>query len=322
MRKIILSILLSGFIAAAADAQDRLSAQFFSAPLSYNPAATGLTNADIRAVGSYERIVNYYYDDIRTLDFSCDMPIMKGVLPKGNAIGIGVAYHSFSLLDIRSSSFRLDNDMVGLSLAYHLGLGKSGNHHLSMGAQTVYASYAQKAAVYGLPNGENVSGRGLNYNWGVMYSGALSERTSLSGGVSRYYNGMLYSRDRYTMFLGSTFTLGKNTLLFTNATYNLGDELQGSVYARFLLNNGKKSASRYDIAIYSGAVLTWVDGAFMPYIGFEAAHTRVGFSFDTRNFSNSKYPSGSYQLSIMYSGGVGKLFGKQKNNTFRCPPMY
>ena len=194
---------------------------------------------------------------------------------------------------------------------------------MSLGAQTVYNTFSRPLYPWHSPGAnENVEGAGIDYNWGVAYSGALSAKTSLYGGIARYYKAGIYTSERYIAYLGSTFTLGKRTLLFCSIVYPLrlyGKE--GNIYTRFLLNSGRKSASKYDIALYTGFIVRWHD-ALLPYLGFEAAHMRIGFSVDTRNFGESGYPSGSYQVSLMYTGGLGKLLGKSQATNWSCPVMY
>ncbi len=321
--RIVTSFLLGCVVVFRGMAQELTPTQFLSAPLRYNPGITGLMASDYRVALSYEKLAPYDHDRTRSTDISFDMPVMKGILKHGDAVGLGVM-HYFIGRDNKASRtiWNSSNGIMGLSFAYHKGLGKNARHHISFGVQTIFTNYSY-AYYYDTTRNERGRGSSTGYDVGITYSGIITNKTSLYGGFGRYYSGFPYSRDRYTLFAGGTFNLSKHTILFTNATYHFGySTLQASTYARFLLNAGRTtSSSGHDIAVYAGSVFVY-DEAIMPYVGFEALNTRVGFNFDTRSFTSKHYPEPSFQVSLVYSGRFCQPPANPQPNRWKVPAMY
>lgn len=322
MRITILSFLFVGIFGQTARAQDSQPSQFLSAPLAYNPGMTGLMTDDMRVAVNYEKQHDYAHNNAHTTHLSYDMPVMRGVLPKGNAVGFGIMYHNETYNNktyIGSPTWKADNNAAGLSFAYHIGLGKKSLHHISLGAQSIFTNYSYFYSHIYDSTYEQGDGYRTNYNWGITYSGILSAKTALYSGFARYASSMPFSSDRYTLFAGITRNLGKNTTLYANAAHNFKSAYrsQASAYVRFLLNPGRKDTTKTTIAAYAGTVLL-LDEAAMLYIGFEAANTRLGFSIDPRPLTSKSYPAASFQVSLTYTG---KLRVKQ-SPTWHCPSMY
>src|ERR1700739_623170 len=134
MRRIglfIFSCLLSGLV----QAQDPHFSQFFSSPLTLNPAFTGKFDGDVRVAGNYRQqwvsIPNAY----TTGSFSVDFGILKKHLPFGDVFGIG-----FSALTDQSGDAALKMNYGSVSLAYHKALDDQGYNTLGIGFQGTYSS--------------------------------------------------------------------------------------------------------------------------------------------------------------------------------------
>src|SRR5271156_6168840 len=120
MKKIILGVGVAMLLGGSAVAQDVHFTQYFTSPLTLNPALTGLVNEDLRFAANFRTqwstvSANPYI----TGTISYDMAVLKGKLPEGDALGIGL----LGLYD-KSGTGGLTNTTVGLSLAYHKAFGR------------------------------------------------------------------------------------------------------------------------------------------------------------------------------------------------------
>src|SRR5690606_23429077 len=115
MKKYLFSLGIVGCMSGAALAQDIHLSQYYASPLTLNPAQTGLTPRDYR-VGLNYRTQNYSFSNYPYVTgvLSYDMPILKGKLPEGDALGIGaVVFYD------KAGTGSLQNVTGGLSVAYH-----------------------------------------------------------------------------------------------------------------------------------------------------------------------------------------------------------
>ncbi|KAK6022598.1 hypothetical protein OSTOST_11690 [Ostertagia ostertagi] len=129
---------------------------------------------------------------------SVDIATLKGKLPEGDALGVGlvVAYD-------KSGTGALQNTTVGLSAAYHKAFGYEKQHTISLGVQGLLV---QKSIDFNAlrfedqlnpqtgnidrPTGENFPNKDLSYPdfaTGLMYSGRISEHSTAYAGVGYHH---------------------------------------------------------------------------------------------------------------------------------------
>src|SRR5215831_14357541 len=102
-------------------AQDPHFSQFFSSPLTLNPAFTGKFDGNVRIAGNYRDqwpTINQAY---RTGTVSVDFPIMKKSIDYRDTWGIGIMGYSD-----KSAAGAVSFDYVSLSTAFHKGLDEDG----------------------------------------------------------------------------------------------------------------------------------------------------------------------------------------------------
>src|SRR5690606_17598419 len=130
MKKIILGLLSMASIGVV-NAQDVHFTQYFTSPLTLNPAQTGLIENDWRAAANVRQQWYTVSDNpYMSGTISFDMPILRGRLPEGDAMGIVV----IGLYD-RAGAGGIQNTTLGLSLAYHKAFGIDKQHAVSFGVQ-------------------------------------------------------------------------------------------------------------------------------------------------------------------------------------------
>jgi type IX secretion system PorP/SprF family membrane protein len=347
MKKVLLSVLALAGISMGSWAQDVHFTQFFTSPLTLNPAQTGLTQNDWRASANirqqwYTVSDNPYISG--TVAF--DMPLLRGKLPEGDALGIGV----LGLYD-KSGTGGLQNTTVGLSLAYHKSFGAEKQHTLSLGVQgyMVQKSINFEKLVFGdqfdvnAPEGylnsvskeqNNFTNTDLTYpdfNVGAMYSGRVAENATLYGGVSFYHltrpeekflttGTSVKINSRYTFNLGGSFNMNENTVLYLSAMYQkqgpASEFLMGGAVG-FVMNPGHDEYTRNTV-FYLGGWYRYGD-AIAPYIGFEWSRMKFGISYDVTMSSAQTMTSGqgAWEFSVIYNGIIEKVAHKKYN--FACP---
>ena len=110
--------------------QDVHFSQFFSSPLTLNPANAGIFDGDMRAIMNYRTQYGAVSSEpFVTMAASVDMPVMKKMA--GGMFGLGLNFFKDDAGVSKTSTMN-----YGLSLAYHLDIsGGQNNHFLSIGFQ-------------------------------------------------------------------------------------------------------------------------------------------------------------------------------------------
>jgi len=347
MKKILSGFGLTVALASTALAQDMHFTQYFTSPLTLNPAMTGLVTEDLRLAANYRTqwssVSNKPYV---TGTVSFDIATLKGKLPEGDALGIGVV----GLYD-RSGSGGLTNTTVGLSLAYHKAFGRDKLQHISFGMQGVLVQktldFAKLTfedqydpATGGIINNtqdvfSNVDLTYPDFNAGIMYSGRVSDHSTAYIGYSYYHltqpvesfqsGGNHKIHNRQSVYLGGAFDINENTVLYTSALYQAQAKAQevliGSAVG-FILNPGHDEEFQKNTIFYLGGWYRYGD-ALAPYMGIEWSKMRLGLSYDINlsSFSMATRGAGGFEISLLYFGRINK---RERNPVFNwsCPKIY
>jgi len=340
MKKILPFLVLTILPHCILNAQDAHFTQYMTSPLWVNPAMTGLVHGDVRGSANYRsQWASVSPAPYSTLNFSYDMGVMKHKLPAGDAIGIG-----FMGLYDRSGSGGLTNSAGGLSLAYHKVMGKKKRQHLSVGIEallvTKIVDYRKLAfedmfdpgtgtLVYPttlVPMTEVV--RYVDYNAGIMYSGRISDRSSVYAGYSVYHimrpvetflgNDRATIHPRHIIQLGWNHDLSKNITLYTSGLYQRqsgAEEIVLGTTAGFVLNPSDKKST---MTLYAGGWYRYLD-AICPTVGLEWYKVRLGLSYDMNisSFTPATRTVGAFEISLTYNGTL-----KGGHPAWNCPKLY
>lgn len=346
MKKLLLIAGAVAVLAKPAMAQDIHFTQYFTSPLTLNPAMTGLINEDLRFAGNYRtqwasasaQSSNAY----NTATFSFDFAAMKNVLPEGDALGVGL----MGLHD-QAGSGALTNTTIGVSLAYHKAFGRDRQSHISLGGQ-VYI--VQKTLDFSklttedmidpstglvIPGSGAMSGsKSVGYtdmNAGIMYSGKVADKATAYIGYSYYhltqpvesFIGDSYKiHARQSVYLGGSFDMNEKAVLYASALMQ-GQEsstevLIGSAIG-LILNAGHDEEYQRNTTLYLGGWYRYGD-AISPYVGLEWSKMRLGLSYDINEsrFSPATKGFGGYEISLLFFGKVNR---HEKNQVYdwSCP---
>jgi len=346
MKKLLLGVSLTVLVAGSAIAQDVHFTQYFTSPLTLNPAMTGLVAEDLRFSANFRTqwsavSANPYMSGTASFDIAT----LKGKLPEGDALGLGVL-----LQYDKSGTGSLTNTTAGLSLAYHKAFGHDRLQHISLGFQAYYVQKSidfQKLTFGDMFNSnsgtfsnatlesfQKVSLGYVDFNGGLMYSGRVADHVTAYIGYSYYHitqpiesfladQHQIHSRS--TGYLGGSFEMNENTVLYASALYqdqaSATEVLLGTAVG-FVLNPGHDAEYQKNTIFYLGGWYRYGD-AVAPYVGIEWSKMRLGVSYDVNvsSFSPATGGAGAYEVSLIYFGRINK-HERSPVYSWSCPKLY
>jgi type IX secretion system PorP/SprF family membrane protein len=346
MKRLILGAGALVLATSAAFGQDVHFTQYFSSPLTLNPALTGLVSCDLRVAANYRsQWSSVSANPFVTGTASYDMNVLKGRLPEGDRVGLGV----IALYD-KSGIGALTNTTFGFSAAYHKGLGRGDekNHTVSVGLQ---GSLVQKSLDYSklrfADQFDPATGTTTNqtrdvnanqdvtypdFSAGLMYTGRITTNSTAYAGFSTYhlttpiesFKGSDSTRihRRYTAYLGGSFKLNENIYLYASGLYQSqakASEIMTGAAVGFVLNPGFDEEFQRPTILYAGAWYRYAD-AVCPYIGLDFKKATIGLSYDVNvsSFTPATQANGAYELSVTFNGCINKRDPQPRYN-FACP---
>ncbi len=346
MKKLLLGVSVSILLAGSAKAQDVHFTQYFTSPLTLNPAMTGFVTEDLRFASNFRtQWSSVSPNPYITGSASFDIATLKGKLPEGDALGLGVMVQYD-----KSGTGSLTNTTAGLSLAYHKAFGADRLQHLSMGIQAYYVQksidfakltfgdqFLPGIGTFSGPTAESFAKVDLGYadfNGGVMYSGRVADHVTAYIGYSYYHmtqpvesflndNHQIHSRQ--TGYLGGSFEMNENTVLYASGLYQSqasATELLLGAAVGFVLNPGHDAEYSKNTIFYLGGWYRYGD-ALAPYIGLEWSKMRIGVSYDVNvsSFSPATGGAGGYEISLIYFGRINK-HERSPQYSWSCPKLY
>jgi type IX secretion system PorP/SprF family membrane protein len=340
MKRVLVAV--AALFSLGAQAQDVHFTQYFTSPLTLNPANTGLVNCDWRVSGNFRsQWGSVNSTPYQTGSLSFDIATLKGKL-NGDALGIGV----LAVYD-KSGTGGLQVINTGLSLAYHKRLSSDEDRpqNISIGVQ---GSLVQKSidfnklkfedqydAVTGTTpyqTKEFIGNADLTYpdfNAGLMYSGYVNEKTNMYAGLSYYHitqpietflNGTNKINSRVTASLGASLQMNENMVLYASGMYQQqgkANEVLVGAASGFIMNPNHEDDVANSI-FYLGAWYRYND-AIAPYVGFEWAKAKLGISYDVNlsGFTPATKGNGALEISLIYNGCI--IRNETRKYNFACP---
>lgn len=310
------------FVISFARAQDPHFSQFFSSPLTLNPAFTGkfdgLWRLAVNHRDQWPSIPKAYVTSSASFDF----PVLKTRIPDGDVFGVG-----FSGVSDASANNQLKLNYGSLSLSYHKALDEDGYNTIGAGFQGTYSSmvldvskllFEDNLTQNGFDpvarptsetfnNGTNQSY--LDVNAGLLYSGSTDGQNNYYLGVSMYHinrpkvsfkDKNWYLSGRVTVHAGGTIPLSDVVSLNASAIHqiqNKASETTIGAAVQLAANNDASNPTN----VYVGSWVRFKD-AIIPYIGLEVNGLRIGASYDV-NVSSLKAATGNRggsEFSIIY----------------------
>ena len=305
----------------SANAQDPHFSQYFTSPLTLNPANTGNFDGPSRLAMNFRNQWQGIGNPFITGTASFDTDLFKKKAKGGNKFSIGV----LGLYD-RTTAGKLTSNYFGTSLGYHLYTNNSDEKtsRLSIGFQTSLAnrrldfskiSFAEQFTSNGfdlsLPSNQNFGVSNISYvdfSTGLMYT-ETRDYGSMYVGASLYHitrpkESFLNDQSnrvprRFTIHGGGTWQTGVNSSIMGSAILmrqaSLTQATLGLAYSRQI------GSQETDIRVLVGSWYRHKD-AVIPYVGYIYNNFQLGVSYDVNisglSSANSRYRS--FEVSMIY----------------------
>ena len=318
MRRLILlsGILLLSFLVKG---QDPHFSQFFSSPLTLNPAFTGKFDGDIRLTANHRDQWPSIPKAYVTTSAAADFNLLQKKIGEGDIFGIG-----FSAVSDQSADAALKLNYGSVSVSYHKALDENGYNTLGAGFQATYSStildfskltFEDQLTQNGFTGvtAENLNyGNTRNYkdiNAGILYSGSSTGTNNYYLGFSIYHinhpNLSFLSQvwnlsPRVTIHGGYSFPvsniLSVNASIIQQIQNNTSEILAGAALSANL--NGDTD---HPSNLYFGSWIRMND-AIIPYVGIEVKGLRIGASYDinTSSLKAATASRGGSEFSLIY----------------------
>jgi type IX secretion system PorP/SprF family membrane protein len=321
VNRFLLIVLLGCGLGYTAAAQDIHFSQFFSSPLTLNPALTGNFDGNLRVAGNYRNQWPTINRAFTTSSVSVDFPILTGRISENNRLAVGVMGYTDQQAD-----GALKNNFGSLSVAYHQGLDEEGYNRISAGFQMVYNAknlntsslkfedQLRSDGFTGVTN-EIFQATQLNISYfdlnaGLTYSGTTQSNVNYYLGASVYHltkpkesfrGGQFNLAQRYTIHGGVYLPLNPQLMLHSSGIYQNQAGAHETVLGAALGYNFGDEYNVSETSIYFGSWYRFGD-ALIPYIGLEFNKLRLGATYDV-NTSSLKAASnsrGGFEISLIY----------------------
>ena len=337
-----LLILLYVFSGPVISAQDIHFSQFYLTPLLQNPGLAG-------AERSSEAMLNY-----RTQWQSVADPYLTMAASGHSRIGYQPGKNFFALgLDFfqdRGGDNKLRTVQAGLSLAYHVRMGR--NHKLGLGLKASYgqlsldasalqwgSQYAGNAYDPTVDPGELIESNAFSYpdiSSGLVWS--IDNSSGKSGILRQNYRNASFGISAFHLNRPAYSWFGSGQRLFVRYVvhgrlmlslpssrfavnpgfmfYRQGPNSQillGSMVRYDLISESKYTGINKSSGIYLGGYLRAGD-AFVISSMFEFDKLSIGISYDTNisNLRTSSRGNGGFEIAIVYNGSK-PFFGRSVN---------
>jgi type IX secretion system PorP/SprF family membrane protein len=297
-------------------AQDPHFSQFYSSPMTLNPAMTGVFAGETRMAMTYRNQWRTVSTPFTTATVACDFQLLNDRIGD-DILGIGF----MGMID-QSNNQGLKANFVSFSAAYNKSIDQEGLHKIGVGFQTSWTTkkvdygrfvFSRQFTPFGFdpsaPNGEPLAGFTLNYldvAAGFLYSGMNNAQVQWYLGGSYYHlnrpNEAISTEQnrlspRLSVHSGFNFPFAERNRLYLSALYMnsmLTEEvLFGTVFESLIPN------IEYETSLYAG-VYYRVNDAIIPYFGFGTPKMQLGISYDL-NISSLKTATqsrGGFEISL------------------------
>lgn len=315
-------------------AQDPNFSQFFSSPLTLNPANIGNFDGTLRISSNYRNQWPGFNNAFVTSTIAADGSIFENKIAQNDRIGWGGL-----LMSDASGNGVLSQQSAVIGLSYSKGLDENRNHVLNLGFQTSYLNLrfnADKANFedelsptgFDLQTAENFFLNGnkrsmFDVHSGIQYVGKINDHQLMYLGLGVYHlvrpkagllNLRYFTPMRYNFNAGGFTSFDpKNTLHYSAQIQRQGtfkEFIYGAAWNRILNERENKSMQGY-----AGLWVRNNDHA-IPYLALEWNGFRVGFSYDigisSKTTASTQYQSA--EVSLLWIKG-----NETKINNLQCP---
>jgi type IX secretion system PorP/SprF family membrane protein len=314
----ILSLTLMMVVTGRAVAQDPHYSQYFSSPLTLNPAFTGYYDGKHRLTTNFRNQWLGAGDPFTTATIGFDTRVMSSKF-QNNLLGIGI-----NVLGDRTATGAYNSNYASLSAAYHQSLDEEGFQHIGIGFQgnmgtrkldynrlPFNAQFASRGFDLSLDNTENFVSRNASYydlNFGLLYN-YVKDRKRFYFGTSYYH----INQPSMTFLGNDPYTLPARLSIHSGASFLVGQQGELFLSGHYMSQGGANSSTigmaygyspfeMDDNRVFYAGVFYRNKDAVYPYLGLLYNDFQIGLSYDvnTTGVQISNKRNRSFELSIVY----------------------
>lgn len=326
-------------------AQDLHFSQYYTHASWLNPSLVGNYDGSFRIAAIYRNQWSSAVgkNGFNTVGADVDFCLLEGYL-RTDKLSIGVGF-----FNDRSGAAGLSIMNANLSVAYHKGFGKLGQHRLSVGLQGAFIQKRVEDPLFGdqflghnstpkIASDENFS-RGFiqgDFNAGLYWRSNFKDKVKLGIGFGAYH---LIEPKQSTVNSQSTGEKDKKSVLPRkfNVDFNLEAfvdkkkkvsispellfmyqspfmEILPGISATYYFNTGFRNNNSISAGLRFRAGGTTPD-AVIPMINAEFRNVRLGFAYDVNisSLKSSTTNRGGFEISLSYVGETIKSFKANKS---------
>ncbi len=308
-------------IASKLTAQDIHFSQYYSAPLTINPALTGSFNGDYRAGLNYRTQWASVTVPYKTFDIFGDFNLGRKIYNR-NYYSMGM-----NIIADRAGDGALTVTKLIASGAYHFILDHAKTNDLSLGAQFGWVQKKIDFTKLYFDSQWNDAGFDTQLATGENYKNATTSYPDAALGISYSYNGpknisanagfAIYHLIRpQDSFYDDANQLGTRPVFNVGINYLFNDHLSiaPSIYyeaqkkaSEFLLGGMLQYDISKDPAVNTKLYLGFygrIKDAMIPAAGFEITHWRFIMNYDvnTSELKPASNGKGAFEISLIYIG--------------------
>lgn len=328
------------FCGFQASSQDVHFAQYYTHASTLNPALVGNYDGSYRLSAIYR---NQWGSALgksafQTMGADVDFCLLEGYL-RTDKLAIGAGFFAD-----RSGQAGLSNINASLSVAYHKGFGKLGNHRLSVAAQGAFFQKRVDDPVFGDQfNGHNQTAslssseafnRGFynfDFNAGVYWKSNIKDRVRFGLGFGVYHlvepKQKLVETTTYNPRLPRRYSADVNVEAFVDKKKRVSispefvytrqgnaQEMLPALSATYYFNTGFRNNNSVSAGMRFRMGGTLPD-AVIPMAQVEFRNIRMGFAYDVNisNLNKSTLYRGAFEVSLTYLGESIKSFKANKS---------
>ncbi len=302
-------------------AQDPGFSQFYSSPLTLNPALTGKFDGTLRVAGNYRDQWPAINKAFITSTISLDAPILGSRISERDTWGLG-----FMAMTDKTASGVLTSNYLAFSTAYHKGLDEDGLHSIGVGFQGTYASKRLNGTELHFEDGLQLDGTwkpspsepinsqviGVNFfdfNGGILYNGSTNGYNNFYVGTSFYhinkpkqsFQGGIYTLSpRFTIHGGGSLPIAQNAVLHLSALHSSQAGANVTVIGGAVALNATGDEDN-PTNLLVGSWFRFGD-ALIPYVGLEFNSFHLGATYDvnTSSLRPGSLSRGGLEISLIY----------------------
>lgn len=329
MKKIAYIVVLIIFAGSNLHAQQDIHfSQFFSSPLTLNPASAGMFDGDMRAIMNYRTQWGSISEPYVTMAASIDAPVFRKI--NNGMFGMGVNFFKDDAGDSKLSTTN-----VGLSLAYHLDIsGGQGNNFISIGFQ---GAMVQRSLSYGsLTWDEQWNGATFDQNvatidqlggtslsvfdmaTGLHWYSAPDAKTRYFSGISMYhitspevaFNTESKLLKKFTWHGGADIPMGDDMGLLPNAIFVRQGPNQyidfGAEAKIYLQESSKFTNFKNPMYVTIGPYMRWGDAAYLvSRFNWNGVSVALSYDFNLSSLTTATNGNGGFEVMLGYKADFG-----------------